>query len=190
MIRKLIPLLIALLLSSCTYHKPEYRGKVIDIETGAPIEGVVVAVIYTKTVYAVADTLTSFVKATEVLTDKNGIFVIPSYTTIIPPLTWDGDPTSFIFYKPGYGSYSTGGFYGECFTTTCNEEEFIGSTLHKPPLQYRIGTGYVALPKVKNKRQRLNATSMAGINLGPKKLPMLFKAINEDLKRNGYKPKY
>ena len=40
----------------------------------------------------------------EALTDKNGEFYIPSYTTIIQPLSWETLVT-FIIFKPGYGSF-------------------------------------------------------------------------------------
>lgn len=87
------------------YHKPEFKGKVIDSDTKEPIEGAVVVAIYKK------DTLisgpgggyTSIIKIKEALTDENGEFYIPSYTTIIQPLSKE-EGVSFIIFKPGYGN--------------------------------------------------------------------------------------
>ena len=37
------------------YHKPEFKGKVIDAETKEPIEGAVVVVVYNKITYAIIE---------------------------------------------------------------------------------------------------------------------------------------
>lgn len=85
------------------YHKPAFNGKVIDAETKEPIEGAVVVAIYNKWVLGF-EPQTSYVDIKEFLTDKNGEFYIPSYTTIIQPFSWEAW-VRFIIFKPGYGSF-------------------------------------------------------------------------------------
>src|SRR3989338_11661307 len=86
------------------YHKPAFKGKVIDAATKEPIEGAVVVVVYSKTAIGIAESYSVTINVRETLTDKNGEFYIPSYTTIIQPLSWE-EWASFIIFKPGYGSF-------------------------------------------------------------------------------------
>lgn len=83
------------------YHKSDFKGKVIDAETKEPIEGAVVVVVYNKITYAIIEKGTDAIKAKETLTDKNGEFNFPSYTTLIAPLSGE-HYASFLIYKPGY----------------------------------------------------------------------------------------
>ena len=69
------------------YHKPAFKGKVIDAETKEPIEGAVVVVVYKKhsLISGPGGGYSSVIKVKEILTDKNGEFYFPSYTTVIQP---------------------------------------------------------------------------------------------------------
>ena len=83
------------------FHKPEFIGKVVDIDTKEPIGGAVVVAIYRTHVLALGDSANLDIYAQEALTDKDGKFIIPSYTTLINPLSWS-NPVRFIIFKPGY----------------------------------------------------------------------------------------
>lgn len=84
------------------YHKPAFEGQILDGETKEPIEGAVVVVQYFKrTIGLVSGTDSSVIHIRETLTDKEGKFHVPSYTTLIQPFSWE-DPARFIIYKPGY----------------------------------------------------------------------------------------
>lgn len=86
------------------YHKPEYKGRVVDIASKEPIEGAVVVAIYTKsTLNPPAGSYTNVIHVKETLTDKDGHFHFPSYTTLIHPLAYSNN-CNFIIYKPGYGN--------------------------------------------------------------------------------------
>jgi hypothetical protein len=129
------------------FHKPEFKGKVIDIETNKPIEGAVVVAIYRKEAIAVGDSVTLDFDAQETLTDIDGNFRIPSYTTVIQPLSWS-IPTEFIFFKPGYvydGRFGReGDFSGD---RTLTDREFSASWNRN--LKHSIAkTGIVKLCKV------------------------------------------
>jgi len=168
------------------YHRPEYNGKVIDAESGAPIEGAVVVAIYYKDTYAVIESISSVIKVREVLSDKEGNFKIPSYTTLIQPFSVDaGVHPQMIFYKPGYASISLKDLE-DCFIGECKEKLYPAGHPEEPRLTVRLGTGYIALPPVEGKKQRLEATSAAspGAKLY-KKLPMLTNMINAERKKFG-----
>ena len=103
-------LLIAMILllvpaSGCLYHKPAFTGKVIDAETKEPLEGAIAVVAYHKSAMGLgAGQISSIINIRETLTNKDGLFQIPSYTTIIFPFTWQTNAT-FIIYKRGYGVF-------------------------------------------------------------------------------------
>lgn len=132
------------------FHKPEFKGKIVDIETNEPIEGAVVVAVYRTHSLAVGDSVDYDIGAQEALTDKNGEFRIPSYTTMIQPLSWS-IPTMFTIFKPGY----------LCNGPSTVEEEFSGSgtmpvretfASWNPALKYKVtNTGIYMLPKVEGK---------------------------------------
>jgi hypothetical protein len=87
------------------YHKPEYRGRVVDIDTGQPIEGAVVIANYQKeTLAPPVEPQSSTIHVKETLTDKDGYFFFPSYSTMVQPFSWEYD-VSFLIFKPGYLCY-------------------------------------------------------------------------------------
>ena len=86
------------------YHKPAYKGRVIDAETKEPIEGAVVVVTYTKETMGIPHKYSSIINVRETLTDQNGEFYIPRYITMIQPLSFE-DMANFIIFKSGYGSF-------------------------------------------------------------------------------------
>jgi hypothetical protein len=78
-----------------------YRGRVIDAETQAPIEGAVVVAVWYYDVFALVQTNTMFHDALEVLTDAQGYFVVnaPAIERRAPRQT--RFPV-FTIFKPGY----------------------------------------------------------------------------------------
>lgn len=78
---KLIALIYFLLfLPACAYpirYDGPYEGRVVDAETGKPIEGVVVLGVWYKEAPTVAGAVSSYYDARETVTDKNGNFNIP-----------------------------------------------------------------------------------------------------------------
>ncbi len=171
------------------FHEPEFNGKVIDIDTKEPIEGVVVVVEYNKKTMGIGASMSSIMDVRETLTDKEGNFHLPSYTALIQPFSWQ-IPTGVIIYKPGYASLVLGTGY---FTGEVTKEQG-GSWPQYPAfsgLKYRLrGPGIVELPKLKTKEQRLTAKYPAdifGAEIGAKELPLLYKIISEENKALGLK---
>lgn len=164
------------------FHKPEFRGKIVDIETHEPIEDAVVVAIYRKEQMGIGDSVDIDLDARESLTDRNGEFVIPSYNTFINPFS-RSIQVQFIIFKPGY--YCTG--------PIGMEEEFSGSKKHtievaagsSKGLKFRVlETGVLMLVKVAGK-ERIESSDNAGkIWSLQEKFKTIPKSIEEIKKEN------
>jgi len=181
------------------YHKPAFRGMVIDAETKKPIEGAVVVAMYYKypIISGPGGGSASIMHIKEALTDKKGEFRIPSYTTVIQPLSIE-DLTEFIIYKPGYGSHPVSLTYPLFYFRPYEEEGFFSKKLgtkeekHVLKLGKTIKTlsinyGVVELPPLKTRKERLGAVPSTPTD-EIKDTPLLYKAINEEYKGFGLKP--
>ena len=82
------------------FHKPEYRGRIIEADTKKPIEGAVIVAMYSVDYYigGPAGSNPELIHVRETLTNEKGEFVIPSYTTLMSPISYELG-TDFIIYK-------------------------------------------------------------------------------------------
>jgi hypothetical protein len=171
-------------MSGCfIYHEPAFKGTILDINTKQPIEGAVVVVEYRKEFMGVgAGSISSTINVRETLTDKEGNFRIPSYTTLIAPLSLQ-DKSIFIIFKPGYASLELA--LKEYFTGEETREQ-EGPWRGNPELKFKLrGPGIVELPKVRTQEERKQA--WRGVHIFdpyfiPKEsdLPILHKIIQEE----------
>ena len=171
------------------FHKPAFRGKVIDTETKEAIEGAVVVVVYEKHVYGPSGGYTSVIKVKETLTDKNGEFFFPSYITGIHPFSRE-DYADFIIYKPGYGNFPNFQVSPPTFVDWdkfFSEDYGTKKVVRKRSKSATVTFGVVELPRLKTRKERLRAIPGSRPDSGSKKLPLLYKAINEERKRFGLK---
>lgn len=139
------------------FHKPEYKGKIIDIDTKEPIEEAVVVAIYRKypIISGPAGGSAKVINVQEALTDKNGAFEIPSYTTLIAPLSRE-DNTLFIIFKPGYANI--GELAMDSYFTGKENRDQEGSLFWNKELKFRLlANGSIELPKLKTREERLKA---------------------------------
>jgi hypothetical protein len=90
------------------YHKPAFEGQILDTETKDGIEGAAVVALYYRAYPGIGGGNRSAIHIRETVTDKEGKFHIPSYTTIISPFSW-ADEVRFIIWKPGYVALQSGG---------------------------------------------------------------------------------
>jgi hypothetical protein len=171
------------------YHKPEFRGKVIDAETKSPLEGAVVVAIYRNTyiISGPAGGSSSIINIKEALTDQKGEFYIPSYKTLIQPLSKE-DVVDFIIYKPGYASHPGWAIYPfnyigpeYMFSKKFGEKEKV--TSGKKVIS--IIMGIVELPRLKSREDRLKAVPGRPTDYRSEDLPLLYKAINKERKSFG-----
>lgn len=76
-----------------------YKGKIIDADTGNPVEGVVILGVWNHETPTAAGAVTSFYDAQETVTDKNGEFVIKGLGLKIMS---DVIPMDVMIFKAGY----------------------------------------------------------------------------------------
>jgi len=168
------------------YHKPEFKGKVIDAETKAPIEGAAISVYYKVLYYDIGGGGTRVIHTKETLTDENGEFVIPSYTTLMLPFNTSAN-ADFIIYKPGYASYPGGVFLCLFNPEFFFSEKKAGSNgeckIDKVPITLTFGV--LELPKLSSKHERLRAIPSGPACCGAEEFPFLYKLINEERRRFG-----
>lgn len=156
-VRTTIILLVIILLSitaNChaswlVLHKPEYKGKVVDVDTNEPIEGAVVVAIYRKVQMAIGDAVDRNIGAQEILTDKNGEFTIPPYTAFMNPFSWS-NTVDFYIFKPGYASLGPADLDKKLSGSGKSDSEF--PTQWNQTLKFRVlKTGIIMLPRVTGK---------------------------------------
>ena len=171
------------------FHESELKGQILDIDTKQPIEGAVVVVVYTTGNPGIGTGQgSSNIGVGETLTDKEGKFLIPSYTTIIQPFSWKR-PSSMIIFKPGYVSLDWSGYLRPKFFTGEETKDHEGtlSWSKESVYKYKIHrTGIVELPMLKSREERMK------IHVSPvedsdhnsvwyfKKQKLFIKAIREE----------
>ena len=169
----LILFLIALLVSvsAITHEYGPYMGKVIDKETGDPIEdAAVLLVFYTEGIYAVR----SYAGAIETLTDKNGEFSFPSKRifTFHPINKW-WPYCHVTIFKPGFGSFPSHKESGPKYSHTYSIPENEHYT--------------VQLPKLDTLEER--ERNLMGLPYSPsRKMKNLIRLINEERIKLGLSP--
>ena len=173
------------------FHRPAFKGRVIDADTKEPIQGAVVVAVYQKhpMISGPAGGSSSIIKIKETLTDEKGEFFLSSYTTIIQPLAMEWD-TEFIIYKPGYGKYPS---HRASPSHVINQEELFSKQIGtQGAIQVRAKAvsfiyGVVELPRLKTWEER-NRANMISISVIPKnKWPQLHDVIEKEeewLRRN------
>ncbi|MEM2983221.1 MAG: hypothetical protein QXH17_08680 [Candidatus Bathyarchaeia archaeon] len=99
----LLFILFALICGCCMYpvrYDGPYRGKVVDAETGEPIEGVVVLGVWYSSIFSITGSpFEEFYDAMETVTDKNGEYFIEGMGL---RLFSNLKPMHAIYYKSGY----------------------------------------------------------------------------------------
>jgi hypothetical protein len=182
------------------YHKPEFKGKVIDAQTKEPIQGAVVVVMYTShpIISGPGGGSSSVIHVKETMTDVNGEFHIPSYTTLIQPNSFE-DVARFLIYKPGYGDFPNNNISPpRRVSLQTIERFFVEKTFGKeaemetevgPQTKSKVIYGVVELPKLETKEERLRAVPSTNPGeLSPEDIPLLYEAINKERKRFGLGP--
>jgi hypothetical protein len=165
------------------YYDSAYRGRVIDTETGQPIEGAVVVAIYRVRQYGIADSGSSVADVKEVLTDKTGAFHIPSHIFFHCYPFSSGEVTTFMVFKPGYASLYDTDLKG--ILSFHGKEKVELPWIYNQGLKFVFAPGLVGLPKVSDKEERLKAIPGSPGFTTSRDLPLLYRAINEENKNFG-----
>ena len=183
------------------FHKPAFRGKVIDAETKGSIEGAVVVAVYkTHSIIGTpAGGWSSVIKVKETLTDKSGEFSFPSYTTVMNPNATDYY-TDFIIYRPGYGSFPNHRISPPRSLSRDTEENFFSADNFGKQGDVRIAIGknrgdkrrvtygVVELPQLSMKTRDERRKALPGgypTDLTSENAPLLYKSINDERRKLG-----
>ena len=89
-----------------THKYGPYSGKIVELETEAPIEGAVILIEFETEYGTFGGTVTVFADAVETVTDENGEYKIPGHRIFVFRLLhgWS-EATRVQIFKPGYGCY-------------------------------------------------------------------------------------
>jgi hypothetical protein len=173
MIKYAIFILLFLLIVAIAHLYGPYRGKVVDLETGSPIKGAaVLMVFYVETVFQSGDC----VDGVETVTDANGEFRIPRYLalTFRPFYNWKSYGYVTIF-KPGYGAYPD--------HIEAMPRFEIGGSL--PENEYVT----IQLPRLKTIKERKRNLSLSlPLDLPGRKMKNLLKLISQEHVNVGLPP--
>lgn len=131
-----------------------WEGTIKDIETGEPLEGTVVLAVWEMDYMSPGGSVSQFYKASEVVTNKEGVFKINPYTPIaLLPIFQMPKGPYFTIYKPGYmaldrtsGDFLLKNARGK--NKTIKDNWFGYYSL-------KLMDNEVHLPKAKNKKDRI-----------------------------------
>ena len=171
-----ISLLLCLNLNSTLAGGP-WKGKVMDVETKEPLEGAVVLAVWERVYRTPYGPSSYFYEAKEVVTNKGGVFEVPSYTPInLLPIISNMRGPLFTIFKPGYGSVN-GMALGGYFTGKAQEEQ----DFNLDGKRYRYAPGVIELPRLKTmeERKRGQPSPVGGKN-DWKKQQELIKALRQE----------
>lgn len=163
------------------YHKPEFDGQILDVDTKEPIEGAVIEVRYEKLIYGIMGHGNDIFHIEETLTDKEGRFHFSTYNTLINPLTF-GAEASILIYKPGYALEF--GFEEQFSSKSDKWKEDAKS--HKINNRTKYHDKILELPKLESGEERKRAMpSLEYEKYLQKEQKLLFKTLNEERKYLG-----
>jgi hypothetical protein len=182
MLRKRTGLLIAVIVlilnSGCAivHHYGPYMGKVVDKESGEPVEGAAVLAVYMTMRTTISGSKGEYLDAQETLTDKNGEFEIPPLTRFtFRPLHWFWSRADFTIFKPGYGCYPWHKDSGPVF---------VKPKGNLPENEYVI----VKLPRLKTLEERKDNFDCSPVSVPNEKMKILLYQIDLEAINIGLKP--
>ena len=100
------------------YYKPGYSGKIIDYETGEPIQGAVIEVEHWSGHYGLIEQNSDEVFSRKYISDKDGNFHIPPFFYLICLFSWE-EGTHIDIDKNYYTSLKGGRDVCNCLSSGC-----------------------------------------------------------------------
>jgi hypothetical protein len=155
-----------------------YQGKVVDANTGEPLAGAVVAVIWYRNPVVSLYQGRSFHGAQETLTDNEGKFLVEaSAAADWSPFTYIVKEPDIVIYQPGYGPLSPS-----------SPREFRSRNDLLEALKRDV---VIKLAKLETKEELAKFASLVSLGIGQvalEKIPNLIRAINVQSKMVGVRP--
>lgn len=144
-----------------------FRGRIVDTETGQPIQGAVVLMIWYKLVYAVVQTNMEFYDAREAVSGPDGTFEIPRLSP--PFFTFRIDRPHWTLFAPGY--------------------EVQRVVVTPPTGQRLVDPTVIEMRPLKTREERLKALTIAVLPSVPDdKKPLYTQALIRERKNLGLDP--
>jgi hypothetical protein len=153
---------------------------VIDAETKQPLEGAVVLAVWKRESPGLVQRASGFLDAEEVLTDRNGRFVVGKHppVTLIPG-TWVDGPYLTIFYS-GYGFYPR--YHVSPPIPAFGGIDTILEMMEKEEVVFQ-------LPPLKTREERLKVQrGVISSDAPAAKMPNLIRLLNLERERLGLEP--
>ena len=151
-----------------------YRGKVVNAETGEPIEGVVVLGVWYTEIGTVAGPKHHYYDATETVTDKNGEFEIHGKGL---RLFSNLEPVYITVFKAGYN---------ESGLTWKPEKE--GDYIYHPDIKWKDNRPTIPLKKLTMEERKRRGTPSRHSSVPIEKMKLLTEEINKERIYQGLKP--
>lgn len=133
-----------------------FRGKIVDAETGEPIQGAVVLMIWYKLVYAVVQTNMEFYDAREAVSGPDGTFEIPRLS-----------PPFFRFRITRYGP--------KVFAPGYAEQRWV---VTPPTGEALVDSTVVEMRRLKTREELLQKSRGYPSDVPEERIPELIRAIN------------
>ena len=160
-----------------------YQGRVVDKETGQPLSGAVLTVVWFRSPILGFEGTRDFQNAQETVTDSDGKFSL----IVSPGIDWN--PFSYIRKEPEIVIYQLG--YEPTWGGWRDRNKFKTVTEFAETLKKGAT---IELPKLKTKEQLVNFADIGVFAFPPdvrnQQVPNLTKAINAQRKSLGFKPIY
>lgn len=144
-----------------------YQGKVVDAETKETLEGVAILAVFNTQSYGPGGSTSHYVEVQEAITDRNGDFYIPSFTSYaFRPLQSYEPYAWFWIFTPEYGCYPNHIKAKPMFLPN-------GSL----PSNKQI---FIELPRVKTKEERLENLRCEPVGIPSALYPRYLHSINKE----------
>ncbi len=142
-----------------------FRGQLIDVETGQPIAGAVILVVWWEAVFTPIQTNREFYDAREAVTDADGRFEVPRYAP--PFFTFRFFRPDIIYFAPGYAAHSE-------VVTPPDGEPFVDPTV-------------IQLRRLKTREERIKSLPSRP-SIPVEKMPQFIRAMNVERLAVGFSP--
>ena len=162
------------------YGADIYQGRVVDEETGQPLAGAVVTVVWFRSPIVGMEGTRDFQSAQEAVADSDGKFYLPvSPGSNWNPFNYTRKEPEIVIYHPGYEPTWAGWMVRNKFRSTID----LAQALKKGAT--------IKLPKLKTKEDLIkftNISSLTHVTVRYEYIPRLIEAVNVQNKMVGLKP--
>ncbi|MGA8178451.1 MAG: hypothetical protein WB792_00225 [Desulfobacterales bacterium] len=169
-------LFLLIVFSGCSPfdYENDYKGKIIDADTGKPIEGVVVLGIWFKSYISPAGSSEKFYDAREVVTDNNGEFSVPGMGLLI--FSNIVEPMDVLIFKAGYE-----------YLGVWSWRPFVENSIPNKNIKWKDNMAIIPLKKLTMKERKKIGDphpSLPG-RIPDAKIKLMLKEINKDRRERG-----